>query len=143
MRRLCFGIAALCCLTGCVATDYDPYVAAVENQLETRSYQTRRFEDTDQEALISAVIGTLQDYHFRIQRVDPDLGVITAYQVTRPEQSRLGGRTELTVLMQARGDRRYQVRINMTVGPKVQDQGELYQKFFTAVSKRLHYETRV
>jgi hypothetical protein len=148
MRRICLGIAALgCltgCLTGCVAADYDPYVAAVENQLETRSYQTRRFEGTAQDALISALIGTLQDYHFRIQRVDPDLGVITAYQVTRSEHpSRLGGRTELTILIQDRGERRYQVRINMTIGPKVQDQGALYQKFFTAVSKRLHYETGV
>ena len=36
-------IAALLALTGCITTtDYDPYVTAIDNQLQARSYQTRQ-----------------------------------------------------------------------------------------------------
>ena len=53
-------MAALLGLAGCdVSTDYDPYVAAVENQLQTRSHQTRQIEGTDYDRLVTAVIGTL------------------------------------------------------------------------------------
>ena len=136
-------VACLFCLAGCTGADYNPNVAAVDNQLEIRSLQTRRFEDADYQELIAAIIGTLQDYHFRIQRADAELGAITAYQVTRQKhRSRLGGRTELTILVRERGHRLYQVRINMTIGPEVQELPELYQKFFAAVSKRLHYESQ-
>ena len=77
---------SLAILAGCISTDYDPYVTAVENQLETRSYQTREFNDAGYKQLLIAVIGTLQDYHFRILEVNAELGIVTAYQMTGYDQ---------------------------------------------------------
>ena len=122
-------------LGACASTDYDPYVAATANQLETRSYQTREFSNVGHRQLMQAMVGTLQDYHFRIGEVDTDLGTITAYQNTRS-----AGRTELTIFVKPRGDKRHSVRINMLTGIKVENEPGLYQKFFTAVRKQLHYQ---
>jgi hypothetical protein len=121
-------------LGACASTDYDPYVAATANQLETRSYQTREFSSVGRQQLMQAMVATLQDYHFRIGEVDTDLGTITAYQNTRS-----AGRTELTIFVKPRGDERHSVRINMLTGIKVENEPGLYQKFFTAVRKKLHY----
>jgi hypothetical protein len=122
-------------LGACASTDYDPYVAATANQLETRSYQTRDFSNVGHQQLMRAMVSTLQDYHFRIREVDTDLGTITAYQNTRST-----GRTELTIFIKPRGDNRHSVRINMLTGLKVENEPGLYQKFFTAVRKQLHYQ---
>ena len=63
---------AVLALAGCaVSTDYDPYVAAVENQLEARSYQTRVLEDTDFDRLVTAVIGTLNTNHSLVKGQNP------------------------------------------------------------------------
>ena len=138
-------IGALLALAGCAtSTDYDPYVTAIDNQLQARSYQTRQIADTDYNRLVSAVIGTLQDYHFRIVELDPDLGTITAYQVTTYRSStRLGGKTELTILIRNRGEHTYSVRMNMSTGLKADNESELYQQFFNALHKKLHYQDRV
>ena len=125
-------------LGACVSTDYDPYVAATANQLETRSYQTRDFSDVGHVQLMQAMVATLQDYHFRIREVDTELGTITAFQNTRR-----AGTTELTIFIKPRGDRHYAVRINMLTGFKVEQEPDLYQKFFTAVRKQLHYRGNV
>ena len=122
-------------LGACTTTDYDPYVAATENQLETRSYQTRDFLDIDYQQLLQAMVSTLQDYHFRIREVDTDLGIITASQNTRR-----AGMTELTIIVKTRSDNQFAVRINMLTGPKAENEPEIYQKFFAAVSKQLHYQ---
>lgn len=138
-------LIALLGLVGCaVSTDYDPYVAAVENQLQTRSHQTRQIEGTDYNRLVTAVIGTLQDYHFRIVDIDPELGTITAYQMTGYERrARHTRRTELTVLIRERGEGRYSVRMNMSTGMEVENRAELYQQFFSALDRKLHYRGQV
>ena len=137
-------IGALLGLCACaVSTDYDPYVAAVENQLERRSYQTREIEDSDYQPLVVAVIGTLQDYHFRIVDIDPDLGIITSYQMTGYEKkARYVRRTDLTVLIRERGPRRYSVRVNMSTGLEQNEGAELYQQFFAALERKLHFNAR-
>jgi hypothetical protein len=125
-------------LGACATTDYDPYVAATANQLETRSYQTREFSDVGYRQLMQAMVGTLQDYHFRIREMDTELGTITAFQNTRS-----AGTTELTIFVKPRGDKHYAVRINMLTGFKVEQEPDLYQKFFTAIRKQLHYRGNV
>ena len=122
------------------STDYDPFVAAVDSQVETRSYQTRQIEDTGYQALMAALISTLQDYHFRIVDIDPDLGTITAYQMTTfRRDTLLGGKTALTVMVRERGEKRYSVRMNMSTGLKVENESELYQQFFSALRRKLNY----
>ncbi len=124
-----------CASTGAV---YDPYVAATTNQLETRSYQTRAFSDVGYRQLMQAMVGTLQDYHFRIREVDSELGTITAFQNTRR-----AGTTELTIFIKSSGEKQHTVRINMLTGLKVENEPGLYQQFFTAVRKQIHYQKNV
>ena len=48
MKHYLIIIGSLLALAGCATTtDYDPYVTAIDNQLQARSYQTRQIEDTD------------------------------------------------------------------------------------------------
>jgi len=129
-------LAALILILGaCTTTNYDPYVAATRNQLATRSYQTRDFPDVDYQQLMQAMVSTLQDYHFRFREVNTDLGIITASQNTRS-----AGLTELTIIVKNRGSNQLAVRINMITGPKAKNEPEIYQKFFAAVRKQLHYQ---
>lgn len=127
-------------LAGCSTADYDPHVAAVENQLQARSIQTREIEAADYQSLMTAVISTLQDYHFRLVDIDPDLGTVTAYQMTNARAGNsLAGKTSLTVLIRQREQKLFSVRMNMTIGLKVEDTPELYQQFFAALQRKLHY----
>jgi PBP1b-binding outer membrane lipoprotein LpoB len=133
-------ISTLLFLAGCASTDYDPHVAAVENQLLARNIQTREIEATSYRGLMSAVISTLQDYHFRINNIDPNMGTITAYQMTNNRAGKpLTGHTALTVLIRQRGEKTFSVRINMVIGLKVEETPELYQQFFAALQRKLHY----
>ena len=126
-------------LAGCETATYDPHVAAVDNQLLARSIQTRELSAERYQDVVTAVIGTLQDYHFRIVEVDPDLGTLTAYQMTDARSGRpLTGRTSLTVLIREREPGLFRVRMNMTVGIDVEDTPELYQQFFAALQRRIH-----
>lgn len=147
MKTCRLSLIAILLLSGCAVgtkNQYDPYVAAVDNQLQSRSIQTRKIADTDYTRLMSAVIGTLQDYHFRIIDIDPALGTITAYQMTRYRHSQgVGGKTELTVLVRERGEDQYSVRMNMSNGLETASESELYQQFFAALDKKLQNQREV
>ncbi|MEH6548350.1 MAG: hypothetical protein V7711_19050 [Pseudomonadales bacterium] len=131
-------------LAGCSTTDYDPYVVATENQVQTRNYQTRDFEQVEYKLLVQAVVSTLQDYHFRIRELDMELGVLTAYQQTAYDnKSKVGGRTELTVFVKSREKGSYAVRVNMSTGRTVENAPQLYQQFFAALRKKLDYHGSV
>ena len=144
MKIIRLSLVLVALLTGCATADYDPHVAAVENQLQARSIQTREIEAASYQELMTAIISTLQDYHFRINDIDPDLGTITAYQVTSARSgNRLAGHTALTVLVRERSENTYSVRMNMSIGLEIQDTPELYQQFFTVLKRKLHYRAAV
>lgn len=144
MKKTGIALIAAAILAGCASTGYDPYVAAVENQLQARSIQTRELEAASYRELMTAVISTLQDYHFRIGNIDPDLGTITATQVTdRRTGKQLTGDTSLTVLVRQRDETTYSVRMNMLIGLKVEETPELYQQFFAALQRKLYYRAAV
>lgn len=144
MKLIHISLVLAALLAGCSTTDYDPHVAAVENQLQARSIQTREIEAASYQELMTAIISTLQDYHFRINDIDPDLGTITAYQVTNARRGTpLSGRTALTVLVRERGEKMFRVRMNMSIGLEIQDTPELYQQFFSVLKRKLHYRAAV
>ena len=45
--------------------------------VELRSFQTRAFDTTDKRKMLNAVIATLQDLDFIIDKADEDLGMVT------------------------------------------------------------------
>ncbi len=144
MKALGIALLVALGLAGCTTADYDPHVAAVENQLEARSIQTRELEARNYRDMMTAVISTLQDYHFRIVDIDPELGTITAHQVTDMRTSKpLTGHAAITVLVRERGEGVFSVRMNMSIGLKVEDTPQLYQQFFAALQRKLHYRAAV
>jgi hypothetical protein len=141
MKKLPHALMIVLSLTGCATADYDPFVAAVDSQLATRGHQTRLIESNDYVSLMTAVISTLQDYHFRIADIDPDLGTITAYQANEFRRSDpLSGRTALTVMVRQRRETTFSVRMNMTTGLGVEHEPTLYQQFFSALHRKLYHQ---
>ena len=67
---------------------------------------------------------------------------MTAYQMTNQRTgSHLAGNTALTVLIRQRNETTFSVRMNMTIGLKVEETPELYQQFFAALQRKLHYRS--
>lgn len=100
-----------------------------ESQIQQRSYQTRAFDTTDQKQVLRAVIATLQDIGFVIDRADALLGSVSA---TKWDVYEL----RITVSVRERGEQiivRANAQYNITplADPKP------YQDFFNALSKSL------
>lgn len=82
------------CGSGCAA---GPESAIFEpgSALESRSIQTRVLRTSDQDAVLRAVISTLQDLGFVLDRADAELGSVSATKLDR-----------------------YQIRMTVTVRPR-------------------------
>lgn len=72
---LLIGFAALC-LAGCASTN-ERVLDSDQSQVQLRSIQTRAFATTDKPQTIRAVIATLQDLGFVIDKADGDLGTVS------------------------------------------------------------------
>ena len=128
----------LCLLGGCATTDYDPNVMALERQLERRTLQSRWFENVDETELMRSIVSTLQDHHFRILRVDHAFGLVSAWQSTRKKGgSPLGGRSDITVVIERRNEREVRVRASMRTGVENPEDPLLYQQFFAALQRNI------
>ena len=55
----------------------------------------------------------------------------------------LTGHAAVTVLIRQRAEKTFSVRMNMAIGIKVEDTPELYQQFFAALQRKLHYRAAV
>ena len=106
-------------------------------QLQARSIQSRTFELTDRIKAMRAVIATLQDLDFVIDRADSRLGIITATKLK-------GYHLHITAKVDDRKSGPILVRVNLTVGfvnianPMPTSIGsEVYQEFFTSLGKNV------
>lgn len=70
-----FCIVALA-LTSCVS--YDNYYKLDENYLATRQLETAQIDTDDENAILSASAGVLQDLDFTLEESETKLGLITA-----------------------------------------------------------------
>ena len=68
-------------LTAC-ATTHDRLLDMDTSQVQLRSIQSRAFDTTDKEKTMRAIIATLQDLGFMLDRADYTLGVVTASKAT-------------------------------------------------------------
>ena len=138
MKTPIFVIALAVLIGGCAHSDYDPFVSGVDRQLETRVYQTREFESLQYEHLMQAVVSTLLDHHFRLSHVNRELGTISAQQHTKLTLGRgVNNRTEATVFVRPLEAKSFAVRLNMTIGPEVENRAQLHQHFFAALDRKL------
>ena len=104
-------------------------VTASESQLEVRQIQTREYQDVSMKQAMRASIATLQDLNFILDKVDADLGTISA--------SKLGGIAKVTVTVREKGPGVVLVRANASYGQNTIEEAQIYQDFFIQVDKSL------
>ena len=83
------------------------------SQVQLRSIQSRAFDTTDKEKTMRAIIATLQDLGFMLDRADYTLGVVTASKARADTmQMQVPASLRVTVTVRPRGEKQLLVRAN-------------------------------
>ena len=137
MKRLLLLLTALGAgfLAGC-ATNPSLAVFDTGSQVKLRSNQTRTFDTTDREKLLRAIIATLQDFGFVIDKADATLGSVSGTKLNQYEM-------RMTVTVRPHGETQQLVRANAEfksgrdkAAQPVEDAAP-YRDFFVALEKSL------
>ena len=117
-------------LGGCVSTHND-VLGTRQSQVQMRNYQSRAFETEDRATVLRAVISTMQDLGFIIERADEKLGTISGTSFSNASKLTVSVRTVdgMTV-----------VRANAQAGLKAITDPIPYQNFFNALGQSLFLE---
>lgn len=107
-----------------------------ESQVNLRNIQSRAFDMTDRTRMLRTVIATLQDFGYVLDKADDELGVITATRLD-------GGTQRITVTVRARGETQLLVRANMLRGRNAVTDRQIYQNFFTSLSKSVFLDAHL
>ena len=105
-------------------------LAAQESRVKLRSIQSRILDTTDRVKTLRAVMATLQDLGFVINKADDVLGSISATKLDHCA-------VRLTVHVRAHGETQMHVRANARYNLKAVEDPELYHQFFTALEKAM------
>jgi hypothetical protein len=129
------GVAAVAlALTACQAAKQPTLIESQKSPVELRGMQSRAFETTDREKTLRAVISTLQDLGYSIDKVEPPAGTVTGTKLSQ---------LRLTATVYPRGETRMIVRANATVSlphrpiTQVDDPRFYQQLFFEPLAKAM------
>jgi len=130
MRRLLMVGMAIHTLAGCQIDSRQQVLASVNTQAAQRAISTRAFDTTDRPAVFRAVIATLQDLGFVVDRADDVLGTVSA--------TRFGdGLVRFTVTVRPGGPTRSIVRASGQLNQHELSDPAPFQRFFQALSQAL------
>ncbi len=122
-------LAAALPVSACRMDSQDEVLATSRSQLQLRAVETRAFDTTDRAAILRAVIATLQDLGFIVDRADDLIGTVTATKLS-------GYALRLTVTLRPVG-KRILVRASGQYNLEAVTDPQPYQQFFAALSKAL------
>jgi len=105
-------------------------VLASESQVRLRSIQSRRFDTSDKTKTLRAVMATLQDLGFVIDKADNILGTVSATKLR-------GYQMRITVTVKPYGESQLLVRANAQYNLRAIEEPEPYQQFFAALEKAM------
>ena len=127
MKALC-SLFLVLLITACAA----PNAAITEggSQVRIRQMQTRDYNTLDRRDTLRAVIATLQDLGFVIDRADHELATISA---TKLQDYQI----RMTVTVRERDASRLSVRANARFNEETIEDPRAYQDFFVALDKAM------
>ena len=131
LLKIALFTAGLTLISGC-ATTHDARILGADNQVESRSMQTRSFDTSDKNIVVRNVISTLQDLSFVIDKADTDLGTVSATRLYN------GNKVRMTVTARSSSTNKSTiVRANAQYNLKPIENPKIYQDFFSSLSKSL------
>ena len=124
-RRLAEAFVIAAMLAACEATSVQQESAALSlstSRLAKRQYQIRRFDTTDETALLAASTAVLQDLGFNIDETSPGMGLLVGSKDrSAVESGQVAGQILLAALVAAAGgradpvwDRNQKIRVSVT-----------------------------
>jgi hypothetical protein len=116
-------------LFGCVAGD-QRILDTEQSQVQLRAIQSRAFDTTDRDKTLRAVIATLQDLSFVVDKADLGLGTVSATKLD-------GYSLRMTVSVRARGQHEMIVRANAQFNDRPVVDPKPYQSFFVALERAM------
>ncbi|MDF0667865.1 MAG: hypothetical protein P0119_17610 [Nitrospira sp.] len=136
-NMICIGIllAGVVSSQGCAAPEaQQDLFLLTDAQMEIRSRQTRTFDVTDRNATIRAVIATLQDLGFIIERAYEDLGLVTAARFAEPNYYDV---VTITVTVREATGGKMSIRANVIYNNQPIEDPKVYQNFFVVLQRAL------
>ncbi|MGI6680977.1 MAG: hypothetical protein ACOX3T_05820 [Bdellovibrionota bacterium] len=114
-------------LVACVSTR-DNILGTPQTQVQMRNYQSRSFETNDKTAVLRALIATMQDLGFIIEKTDEKLGLVSGTSFSNGSKATASVRTirKKTV-----------VRLNAQSGLRPITNPITYQNFFNSLEQSL------
>lgn len=135
MRLSVPGVLAVCIVTfflsGCQTNISEQILAAHESQVQLRSFQTKAFATQDKAKTLRSVISALQDLGFVLQKADQTLGTVTAVKFIRNQEFKM------SVTVREKGASQILVRANAQYNASTVENPEIYQDFFSTLSKAM------
>jgi uncharacterized protein YceK len=135
MKKLALIMATLLALTGCASLKDRVLDTGDQSQVEKRSYQSRVFDTNDKQKVLRAVIATLQDLGFVIDKADATLGTVSG---TKLDNYSL----KMTVSVRPKGKDQMLVRANAQFNITPVEDPKPYQDFFNSLSKSLFLQAQ-
>lgn len=135
MKKLALIMATLLALTGCASLKDRVLDTGDQSQVEKRSYQSRMFDTNDKQKVLRAVIATLQDLGFVIDKADATLGTVSG---TKLDNYSL----KMTVSVRPKGKNQMVVRANAQFNITPVEDPKPYQDFFNSLSKSLFLQAQ-
>lgn len=123
------------------ATTQDHLLDMNTSQVQLRSIQSRAFDTTDKEKTMRAIIATLQDLGFMLDRADYTLGVVTASKARADTvQMQVYATLRITVTVRPRGEKQLLVRASAEYQRSPVTDAKPYQNFFNSLEKAMFLE---
>jgi hypothetical protein len=124
-------------MSGCMANSKQMILENAQ-QLEVRSYQMKTYNQA-KVPVSRAVISTLQDLSFIIDKADMETGIVTATKLAK------GASMKITISIREKVKMQSTVRVNAQfVGygsmPEAVEDSETYQNFFSVLDKAVFLE---
>ncbi len=141
LKRTLLRLIPLMLLVTACATTQDHLLDMSTSQVQLRSIQSRAFDTTDKEKTMRAVIATLQDLGFMLDRADYTLGVVTASKARADSmQMQVYASLRITVTVRPRGEKQLLVRASAEYQRSPVTEAKPYQNFFNSLEKAMFLE---